>query len=63
MLSKARRAAMAAGYHSVAVEFVQDGNVFLTAEHGNEIYGIVLTKSGKLFASNGIPNALTGSMG
>lgn len=55
MLDKARLAATAAGYHPSAVEFVQDGNVFLTADRGEEVYGVLLTKSGKFFASNGIP--------
>jgi hypothetical protein len=61
MLDKARDAAMNAGYHPTAVEFVQDGNVFLTAVRNNEVYGVLLTKSGKFFASNGIPESPTGS--
>ena len=63
MLTNARRAAVAAGYHPVAVEFVQDGNVFLTAERGNEIYGVVLTSSGRLLASDGLPKTAVGPTG
>ena len=63
MLGKAHSAAKAAGYHPVAVQFVQDGNVFLTAERGDEIYGVVVTRSGKLFASNGVPEIAIGSAG
>jgi hypothetical protein len=55
LLDKARHAAMSAGYHPSAIEFVQDGNVFLTAARDNKVYGVLFTKSGKFFASNGIP--------
>ncbi len=61
MLDKARHAAITAGYRPNAVEFVQDGNVFLTAARKNGVYGVLLTRSGKFFASNGIPKTPTGS--
>ena len=55
MLEKARHAATKAGYRPVAVQFVQDGNVFLTADRGDQVYDLVLTRAGKLYASSGTP--------
>ena len=55
MIAKARHATLNAGYRPTAIEFVQDGNVFLTATRNDQVYGVTLTRSGKLFASNGIP--------
>lgn len=57
MIDKARRAAREAGYQPVAVEFVQDGNVFLTATRDDRVYGVVLTRAGRFYASNGIPES------
>jgi hypothetical protein len=63
MIDKARHAAHEAGYQPIAVQFVQDGNVFLTATRGHQVYGVVLTRSGKFYASNGIPEPASSPAG
>ena len=63
MIDKARHAARAAGYQPTAVQFVQDGNVFLTATRDNQVYGVVLTRAGKFYASNGIPERASSPAG
>ena len=55
MIAKARHSAENAGYHPSAVEFVQDGNVFLNATRASQVYEITFARSGKLFVSTGTP--------
>lgn len=53
--TKARHLAEQAGYSSTEIEFAQAGNLFLSGTHGGDIYSLVVTPDGKLYASTGLP--------
>jgi hypothetical protein len=53
--ARARAAATHAGYQPTVLESAQDGNIFFTATRGGNIYEVTVTRSGQVFASNGLP--------
>ena len=54
-LEHGRAAVTKAGYHPVALQFGQDGNLFFTATRNAMSYDVTVTRSGQVYASNGLP--------
>jgi len=63
IIARARHDAENAGYRPTAVEFVQDGNVFLTATRDNQVYEITVSPCGKAFVSTGLPKTASATSG
>jgi hypothetical protein len=54
-VEQGRAAVTKAGYQPTVLQFAQDGNLFFTATKSGMVYGVTVTRSGQVYASNGLP--------
>ena len=55
MKARAEAAIVKAGYRPTTFQFAQDGNYFFSATKNAQDYGVTVTRDGKTYFSNGLP--------
>jgi len=53
--ARAEAAITKAGYRPTVLQFAQDGNLFFTATRNGQTYDATVTRDGKVYFSNGLP--------